>query len=184
MRWPLRSHQPGSAVSGSVAQSRNPSWHLSLLICALWKRWGPGWAAPEPADLVGGVLPASGAWKGWPLGTGGMGGCGAEPGAVYPSDRDGLCHKQPPSVPASPLSKGTWPCCRLCLCAEHSPAGWGSAPRGHVCYVSRKPLQKNILETQRFPFCRHTNEPQTQPTSKRPLMSRALPRPAPVPGGP
>lgn len=51
----------------------------------------------------------------------------------------------------------------------------GSAPRGHVCYVSRKPLQKNILETQRFPFCRHTNEPQTEPTSKRPANEPVSP---------
>lgn len=37
--------------------------------------------------------PHQGLGKRWPLGTGGMAGCGAEPGAVYPSDRDGLCHK-------------------------------------------------------------------------------------------
>lgn len=81
-----------------------------------------------------------------------------------------------------PAAGAGLPLCR----AEHSLAfhlppswaayvGWGSAPRGHVCYVSRKPLQKNILETQRFPFCQHTNEPQTEPTSKCPANEPVSP---------
>lgn len=56
----------------------------------------PGQAGriPEPADLVS-AIPAHvrGLGRRGPLGTGGTGGCGAEPGILYPSYRDGLCDK-------------------------------------------------------------------------------------------
>lgn len=75
------------------------------------------------------------------------------------------------------------PLCR----AEHGPAfhlppalgclcGPGGALLG-VMFVMfpGSPSRKNILETQRFPFCQHTNEPQTEPTSKRPANEPVSP---------
>lgn len=62
------------------------------------------------------------------------------------------------------------------------PTWAGGAPRGVMFVVfPGSPSRKNILGAQRFPFCRHTNEPQTQPASKPPPNE---PLPTPVRRGP
>lgn len=124
-----------------------------------------------------------------------MGGCGAELQESCRSDRDYLCNEQ--SLGASfgllqgnlaRLPPRLGPLCAVLSTASRfiSRLAAGRLTRAGgallgVMFVMfpGSPSRKNILETQRFPFCWHTNEPQTEPTSKRPANEPVSPRSPP-----